>query len=85
MPVQPESFAAKAERDVTFNEKLSFGYGAEYKYDWGQFDNNGSYQASTKGHVDNLSIYGNLGWNIFDGSNMSFFIRNDNNKKTGNE
>ena len=80
-----EALGVKYNFSSTFNKKISLGAGSEYKYDWGQFDNNGSYQASTKGHVDNLSIYGNLGWNIFDGSNMSFFIRNDKNKKTGNE
>ena len=33
--------------------------GSEYKYDWGYFDNKGSYEASTKGHIDNFSYYGN--------------------------
>ena len=26
-----ESITAKSERDITYNENLSFGYGAEYK------------------------------------------------------
>ena len=25
-----------------FSEKISFGYGSEYKYDWGSFENRGS-------------------------------------------
>ena len=66
-----------------FNQKISFGAGSEYKYDWGQFDNNGSYQASTKGHSDNLALYGNLGWNVFQNSNISIFGRNDNHKQAG--
>ena len=57
--------------------------GSEYKYDWGYFDNNGSYQASTKGHSDNLAIYGNLGWNLAQNSNISIFGRSDNHKQTG--
>jgi len=65
------------------NQKLSFGSGSEYKYDWGYFANNGSYQASTKGHSDNLSLYGNLGWNIFKNSNISLFGRGDDHKQTG--
>ena len=36
------------------DNQLSFGAGSEYKYDWGYFNNNGSYQASTKGHSDNF-------------------------------
>ena len=54
------------------DEKFSFGIGSEYKYDWGYFDNNGSYQAETKGHSDNISLYGNFGYNIFDQLNFSF-------------
>lgn len=65
------------------NQKISLGAGSEYKYDWGNFNNNGSYQASTKGNSDNLAIYSNLGWNIFKNSNISFFVRNDKHKQTG--
>ena len=32
-----ESITAKSERDITINDKLSYGYGAEYKYDWGEY------------------------------------------------
>ena len=55
------------------NQNISYGFGSEYKYDWGYFNNNGSYEASTKGHSDNLAVYGNLGWNFFQNSNVSFF------------
>jgi vitamin B12 transporter len=65
------------------NQKISFGAGSEYKYDWGHFDNNGTYEASTKGHSDNLAIYGNSGWNIAPNSSISLFIRTDNHKQTG--
>ena len=46
------------------NQNISYGVGTEYKYEWGYFDNNGSYEASTKGHSDNLAVYSNLGWNF---------------------
>ena len=65
------------------NNKLSYGIGSEYKYDWGYFDNNGSYEASTGGHSDNFALYGNLGWNIFESSNISIFGRRDDHKQTG--
>ena len=32
-----ESITAKAERDLFLNEKISYGFGAEYKYDWGEY------------------------------------------------
>ena len=32
-----QSITAKAESDLTLNDKVSFGYGAEYKYDWGDY------------------------------------------------
>ena len=55
------------------NQNISYGVGSEYKYDWGYFNNNGSYEASTKGHSDNLAVYGNLGWNFFQNSNLFFY------------
>ncbi len=67
----------------TINEKISFGFGSDYKYDWGYFDNNGSYSSTTKGNSDNTAVYANLGWDIFSNSNISIFGRNDNHKQTG--
>ena len=32
-----ESLVAKAEREVTTIINLSFGFGSEYKYDWGHY------------------------------------------------
>ncbi len=82
---ESEVLGLKYNLSKTLNQKISMGAGSEYKYDWGKFTNNGSYEASTKGHSDNLSFYGNLGWNIFDDSNISIFARNDNHKQTGNK
>ena len=66
----------------TLNDKFSIGLGTNYNYDWGEFDNNGSYEASTKGNTDNLALYGNFGYNINKLSNVSLFFRNDNHKYT---
>ena len=65
------------------SDRFSFGFGSEYKYDFGKFNNHGSYSASTKGNVDNLALYGNTGIKFFDNTFASFFLRNDNHKKTG--
>ena len=73
----------KYDTSKTLNNNISVGFGSEYKYDWGDFDNNGSYSASTKGNSDNLSLYGNLGVNIFKNKNISLFGRKDKHKQTG--
>jgi vitamin B12 transporter len=81
---ESQVFGLKYDFSSLINQKISYGLGSEYKYDWGYFNNNGSYEASTKGHSDNLALYGNLGWNFIQNSNISFFTRNDNHKQTGN-
>jgi len=78
-----EVIGLKYDLSKIINSNLSFGLGTEYKYDWGYFENNGSYQASTKGHSENFSIYGNMGINILEDFNISLFGRNDNHKQSG--
>lgn len=79
-----EVIGLKYDFSKTLNQKFSFGTGAEYKYDWGDFQNNGSYEASTRGHTDNLSIYGNIGYTFITNTNLSLFARNDKHKYVGN-
>jgi vitamin B12 transporter len=78
-----EALGFKYDLTKIIKKKISYGIGSEYKYDWGYFNNNGSYQASTKGHTDNFALYGNIGWDVFQNSNISIFGRNDNHKQTG--
>ena len=66
------------------DQYLSLGFGFDYKYDWGEFENRGSYSASSKGNSENLAFFGNLGFNLFNDSNISLFLRNDNHEQTGN-
>lgn len=73
----------KMDTSRLINETFSLGLGTTYKYDWGHFDNNGAYEASTKGNTDNFALYSNLGWNILNDTNISLFIRNDRHKITG--
>ncbi len=80
---ESEVLGIKYDFSKTLYDFLSFGLGSEYKYDWGSFDNKGSYSASTKGSVDNLAIYSNLGLNILDNTNLSIFLRNDDHKQSG--
>lgn len=65
------------------NQKFSYGFGADYKYEWGKFDNRGSYQASTKGNVDNFAVFGNFGFEFLRNTYLSFFVRNDDHKQSG--
>lgn len=78
------SMGTKYDLNKKLNESISFGLGSEYRYDSAKFENNGSYSASTKGNNNNLSIYGNLGYNLNENLNVSYFIRGDENKITGN-
>ena len=80
---ESEVLGVKYDFTKTLSDYLSLGLGSEYKYDWGYFDNNGSYSASTKGNIDNLAIYSNLGMNIFENTNLSIFLRNDDHKQSG--
>lgn len=79
-----ESFVIKAEAKNNNYKTFSYGYGSEYKYDWGHFENRGSYTASTKGYVKNLGTFGNIGYKINDKVGLSVYGRSDNHKTTGN-
>ncbi len=79
-----DSFVIKGERKIIpFNKKISFGYGSEYKYDWGSFENRGNYNASTKGHMKNLGLFGNMGYKINENSILSLYGRSDDHSTTG--
>ena len=77
-----ESITTKAERDVTFNDKISFGYGAEYKYDWGNYKTL-TFTSQTKGHLKNLGTFANTGYKFNDNQSLSLHVRNDDHKETG--
>ena len=74
----------KAESKINFNQNLSYGYGTEYKYDSGSFKNSGSWSSpSASGNIDNLSIFGNIGYKFLNNTTFSFYARGDNHKTTG--
>ena len=77
-----ESYVAKGEKKIIRNKKISFGYGAEYKYDWGNFENRGSYNASTRGHMKNFGIYANAGYKLNDDRIFSIYARSDDHSST---
>jgi len=77
------SLTVKGERKIDSNENFSFGYGSEYKYDWGNFENRGSYTASTKGHVKDLALFTNAGYKISENQTLSFYARSDDHNTTG--
>ncbi len=78
-----ESFVVKGESKNKFSNKISFGYGTEYKYDWGSFENRGSYNASTKGHMKDFGIFGNVGYKFNENSILSIYGRSDDHNTTG--
>ena len=78
-----ESLVLKGESEIKSTNKLSFSYGTEYKYDWGAFENRGSYSASTKGHVKDFGIFGNIGYKVKENSILSIYGRSDEHNTTG--
>jgi hypothetical protein len=78
-----ESFVVKGEQSIKLNNKISFGYGSEYKYDWGAFENRGSYTASTKGHMKDLGVFVNTGYKINENQILSIYGRSDDHNTAG--
>ena len=77
-----ESLVAKAEREIIYDNKLSYGFGGEYKYDWGHYQTT-TFSSQTRGHLDNLGIFLNLGYEINENQILSLHGRNDDHKETG--
>ncbi len=77
-----ESLVAKAERDVVFDNKLSYGFGSEYKYDWGHYQTT-TFSSHTRGHLSNFGIFANAGYKLSENQILSFHGRNDDHKETG--
>jgi vitamin B12 transporter len=78
-----KSLVVKADRSTKLNNKFSFGYGSEYKYDWGAFENRGSYTASTKGHMKDFGFFANAGYKINENQTLSIYGRTDNHNTAG--
>ncbi len=77
-----ESLVAKAEREVVFSENISYGFGSEYKYDWGHYLTK-TFSSQTKGHLSNLGIFVNTGYKFNKNQILSLHGRNDDHKETG--
>ena len=77
-----ESLVAKAERDVIFNNKLSYGFGSEYKYDWGHYLTK-TFSSHMGGHLKNIGIFVNAGYKFNENQILSMHGRNDDHKETG--
>ena len=77
-----ESLVAKAEREQKLSNKISFGYGSEYKYDWGNFSTT-TFTSQTKKHINNFNVFANLGYKINNNQILSIHGRNDDHKQTG--
>jgi len=77
-----ESLVTKGEKKLNYNKKLSFGYGGEYKYDWGHF-NKKSWVEQTKGHIKNFGIFANAGYKFNGDQILSIYGRSDDHNTTG--
>jgi len=77
-----ESLVAKAERELVVSNKLSYGFGSEYKYDWGHYLTK-TFASQTKGYLSNLGVFANAGYKFNEKHLLSLHIRNDDHKETG--
>ena len=77
-----EALVVRGERSFKKNSSISFGYGGEYKYDWGNFENRGSYNASTKGHMKNIGMFSNFDYKLNEKQVLSLILRADNHSTT---
>ena len=77
-----ESIVAKAEREIVIDKKLSYGFGSEYKYDWGHYQTT-TFSSQTRGHLSNFGIFTNAGYKFNENQIISFHGRNDDHKETG--
>ncbi len=79
-----DSTVLKAERRIKPINKISYGYGIEYKYDAGSFTNSGSWSSPTvRGNVDNFGFFANTGYQLSNDTSLSLYGRGDNHKTTG--
>ena len=75
-----KSYTFKGERRLNISEELSLGFGSDYNYTKGDFQVNGSWGSSAKGHMDNFGIFSNAGYKINDSTILSFHARGDSHK-----
>jgi vitamin B12 transporter len=79
-----QALVTRYEKKINSLEKLSFGFGSEYKYDWGAFINEGaSFNSATRGHVKDFAVFVNAGYKILDNSIISFYGRKDDHNTAG--
>ena len=72
-----QALVTRYEKKINSLEKLSFGYGSEYKYDWGAFINDGaSFNSATRGHVKDLAVFVNAGYKILNNSIKELYDTN---------
>ena len=78
------SVVLKAERRIKPINKISYGYGVEYKYDSGSFTDNGSWSTpAARGNIDNFGFFTNSGYKFSEDTILSLYGRGDNHKTTG--
>ena len=77
-----KSMVLNGEHKKNLFDNFSYGLGSEFRYDFGEFENRGSYSASTKGNVNNLGAFANIGYDFNQNKNFSFHYRLDNHKTT---
>lgn len=75
-----QSYTLKAERKASLSDNITYGFGSDYNYNKGNFQINGTYGSSARGHSDNLGIFSNFGYKLNDTTTLSLHSRGDSHK-----
>lgn len=78
-----QSYNLKAERKISLSDQISYGFGSDYNYNKGDFQVNGTYGNSARGHSDNLGVFSNIGYQLNETTNISIHGRGDSHKYSG--
>ena len=80
------AYTARAEHSVSVNERLSWGVGAEHRYDVATFKSFGEwdFNQTLSGDYNTTGLFGNLGYKFYPDLIGSFYYRVDQNNVTGN-
>ena len=80
-----ESLVVKGERKIKYSDNVSYGFGSEYKYDWAEFTNFGSFsnpKLDNNNNIYDIGISANAGYKYDDSTTLSAFVRADEHKTT---
>ena len=75
-----KSYTFKGERKMNISDNFSLGFGSDYNYTKGDFKIHGNWGSSAEGHMDNISLFSNVGYKFDNDTAFSAHLRGDSHK-----